>query len=133
MTFLDELRDLEQSQSYRETKLKLELSEAVSKAMNELHLTAKELAELSAVSYQQILRILDDNHNSSLSTITKIAYAMNLEPSLYFHRPGERLDLEPAQDVALTFRFSDESGSEARLNYYKSDDSDNLRSVRFAE
>ena len=107
MDFLEELQQLERSQSYRETKLKIELSEAVASAMAERGVSAAKLAELSKVSYQQILRILDDDHNSTIRTITKLAYALDYEPSLYFHPPGARSDLAPAGDIDFDLFLTD--------------------------
>lgn len=117
MEFFDELRSIEESDSYRESKLRIELSEAVAKAMNLTELTPSALAKRSGVSHQQILRILDDDHNSTIRTITRLAYAMNFEPCLHFREAGTRDDLQIANESSFDFNIGEPHSITDHLDY----------------
>lgn len=90
MKFFEVVEEARNSDEYLFGKLRSEVSEAISHAMREDRVSPKQLAGVSGVTHQHILRILQDDANVTLATISKLADALKRDVSLRFEKPGQR-------------------------------------------
>lgn len=99
--FTDFLADAKQRPSYWATTAKLDFARAVWHEMQRQNINQKQLAEKMGISPSMMTRIMKGDHNATIETMTKAAFALGMKIDICLAHKEKQTHIKQRDDVSF--------------------------------
>lgn len=103
-TFKKLLTDIKSSLGFWVETAKLDFATAVLHEIHDKQINHKQLAEKMAVSPAMVTRIVKGDHNATIETMAKVAFAMDKKLSIQFIEPDKPFQSNLWKDNQITIK-----------------------------
>ena len=107
----DTKREIEHTPEYKTAGIAVDIASQVHRALVENGMSKKELADRLQVSKSQVSQLLGGDANPTISTLVRVAEALNREVGIHFLAPQYRPSTAPVQ-------IGDDAGSVEGIRRY---------------